>query len=59
LGGPQAAITRVIEEIDGVVPVEEAVLEYTEERGEREDYDQGAQGRPEGVGAGPAARTRI
>ncbi len=59
LGDSQAAIARIIQEIDGVVPVDEAILQYTEERSEREHYDQAAQGHPEGAGAGPAARTRI
>lgn len=59
LGEPQAAIGRVAEKIDGVVPVDEAVLEHTEERGEGERCDEEAQRRPQGVRAGPAARSRI
>jgi len=48
LGEPQAAIGRVVEKIDGIVPVDEAVLEHTEERGAGERYDEEAQRRPQG-----------
>ena len=52
-------MAAVVEKIDGVVPVDEAVLEHTEERGEGERCDEEAQRRPQGVRAGPAARSRI
>ena len=34
-------------------------MERGQESGEGEGYDEGAQRRPEGAGAGPASRTRI
>ena len=55
----QPAVVGVVEKIDGIVPVDEAVLEHTEERGEGERYDEEAQRRPQGVRAGPAARSPI
>ena len=59
LGEPQAAIALVTEKIDGIVPVDEAVPEHAEESREGERYDQGAPRRPQGVGSGPPARSRI
>ena len=59
LGGAQSAVVGVVEEIDGVVPVDEPILEDRKEgdQGQRR-YDAPPRG-AQGVGATLAARTPV